>query len=756
MVRTTLLATAAAMAAVWVLAPAPALAETFRVPDQFGEIQDALDVAGPCDVVEVDDGDYLGSVAVGIGVTLRAVGDDVVIDGGGFDENGGQIDFVVSLTNGSRVEGFELHNARNGVSVVGNWSVASGNTIRDVDVGISLEGSVGYAVGNTIGDGVDKGVGANGAIVWLDANVIDGAETGVDLFQTEFRLLGNTVTGSGRGYSLTESWGEVTSCILTGNDIGFVVEAGSVVVQDCAVDGNLVGGQVLEGDPLLLDNDFAGNQFGITTLLSSPSIVGNRVTDSVYAGIAADLGSEPRVANNLLVDNTDGLSAVLSSPVFVNNTVVGGERGVVVRSSDASVINHVLTGASVVAIDASDGPALEAGFNLFWENADDLLGYVSDGTDVFGEDPLLDGDWLASSDSSPVVDGGNTNVAYEDPDGTIADIGHGGGPEADDAYVELPGGPPVSGEQSPYEFQEGEQGVVFVQNIVDERNDPLEFRWDIDPDDGLTYCDGYANAVDFQPPDEGTYSVWVRAEDSEGFEVEAEIVITAHNHEPEVTLDLFEGFAEGTESQMHVDVFDWGLVDELLVDIDTDDDGQYERQGLEPGFISWTPPQSGQVTIRVRGYDDDGGEDVVEQPTFVENLPPFLAESPPDEIFVGQAWSYTLQVDDPSDLDTVTVTLDDGPEGMELDGDRLSWEPRAADVGINPYDLTLTDSDGDAVQYFLRIGVFTESDGCGCDLGSWGGSAGAGWVLAGVVILGRRRRCSTRRHTEGHGDQHGG
>lgn len=718
--------------------PGVAQAETFRVPEQFADIQSALDVAAPCDLVEVDDGEYAGPIDVGLGVTLRAVG-EASIDAGGEDENGGAIDAVVTLTNGSRIEGFELHNARNGISIVGNWSVAEGNQIHDVEVGIKIEGATGYAVGNTVLAGVGKGVEANGATLWLDENTFDGADTGVELFQTEFRMFGNTVTGSGRGYLLTQSWGSVTSCSLSGNDIGIVVGGGDLRIEDCSVAGNLVGAQILEGQPLLLDNTFTENGFGITAMLSSPRIIGNRVTGSEYIGIAADLGSEPRIANNLLADNADGVDAILSEPLIVNNTFLGGERSVVVRSAETTLINNLLVGASSVALDATDGPDLLAGFNLFFDNGSDMVGYASDGTDLF-EDPLLDEDAVPAV-ASPAVDGGNTAAAYEDPDGTLSDIGFTGGPEADDGYEEQPGGPPTQGKQFDYEFAEGEQGVVFVQNIFDARNDPVEYRWDTNPADGLQYCDGYANAVDFTPPDQGDYVVAVLATDSEGYELEAEVNIHAYNVDPEATIDLLAGFSEGTESQFYVDAYDQGPEDVVLLDLDIDGDGAYEVVGVEPGFVSYTPPQSGEVTLSVRAFDGDGGEQVVQQPLFVENLPPFLTEGPPDEIFVGEAWAYTLQVDDPSDLDTVTAELSEGPDGLTLDGLRLLWEPTGGDVGQNPYDITLTDSDGDQAVYFLRVGVFREGAGCGCSAASTPGpEAGAGLALLLMVGALRRRR----------------
>ncbi|MCP4870242.1 MAG: hypothetical protein GY898_16170 [Proteobacteria bacterium] len=710
-----------------------AQAETFRVPEQFAEIQDALDVAAPCDIVEVGAGDYDGPVYISLGVTLITT-EGASIDAGGVDKNGGPIDAVATVTNGSHIEGFELHNARNGVAIVGNWSVAKGNQIHDVEVGIKVEGATGYAVGNTV-TGVEKGVEANGATLWLDENVFVSNGTGVELFQSEFRMLGNRVEDSGRGYLLRQSWGPVTSCELVGNDIGLVVSGGDLRIEDCTIDGNLVGAQVLEGEPLLLDNSFTDNDFGITTMLSSPRLIGNRIDGSEYIGIAADLGSSPRIANNLLTDNADGIDAVLSEPVVVNNTVSGGERSVVVRSAEATVVNNLLVDAAVLALDAADGPDLIAGFNLFFGNAADMDGYTSDGTDLF-EDPDLDVDFVPGVDS-PAVDGGNTAAAYEDPDGTLSDIGYTGGPEADDAYEEIPGGPPTQGEQFDYEFAEGEQGVVFVQNILDPRNDPLEYRWDTNPADGLQYCDGYANAADFTPPDEGDYVIGVLAIDSEGYELEAEVNVHAYNLPPEASIDLLDGFAEGTESQFYVDAFDQGPEDVVLLDIDIDGDTEYELTDVEPGFVSWTPPQSGSVTLLVRAFDEDGGEVLVEQPVFVENLPPFLSEGPPDEIFVGTAMAYTLQVDDPSEQDTVTAELSNGPEGLTLDDLRLLWEPTAADVGQNPYDITLTDSDGDQAVYFLRVGVFQEGTGCGCATAE---PKATGWGLLLLLAVATRRR----------------
>jgi len=170
---------------------------------------------------------------------------------------------------------------------------------------------------------------------------------------------------------------------------------------------------------------------------------------------------------------------------------------------------------------------------------------------------------------------------------------------------------------------------------------------------------------------------------------------------------------------------------------DYDGDGAYEQTGLEPGFVAWVPIESGFVEARVHASDGDGGEGEFSQTYSVMNLPPFLVELPPDELFQGDELRYDLQVGDPGVLDTVTAELADAPEGMTLDGLRLEWDPAGAALGVTPYDLVLTDDEGASVTYFLRVAVIG-GEGCTCATASSRPSVGVAWVL--LVLVGRRRR----------------
>ena len=63
---------------------------------------------------------------------------------------------------------------------------------------------------------------------------------------------------------------------------------------------------------------------------------------------------------------------------------------------------------------------------------------------------------------------------------------------------------------------EGSPTPIFVTNVNDIHGDWLKFNWDIDASDGLDYCDGFTNAVDFTAADDGYYTLYLLVEDSEG------------------------------------------------------------------------------------------------------------------------------------------------------------------------------------------------------------------------------------------------
>jgi len=732
----------ALVAALLLVVPASAGAATIEVPGHYPTIGDALVVADRCDVVEVDGGLYVETVVVPEGVTLRAVG-DATIDAGGEDEGGAPYSPVVRLEPGARLEGFELQNesAPGGIGVeVFGFASVHGTTLRYLDIGVDVQEAQAWVSGVTIeGVSFEQGVRAVDATVWLDDLSVDHADVCVDLFQTGLRVEGGSLHGCDQGIVAAGSSGEITDLTVTEAGVGVQLAGGAVTLQASEVGGCAVGVQVLQGAPELLDNDLVGNGYGIVTLFSAAEIVGNRIGGSTHAAVVDGLGSASRIANNSMFGGGAGLELSGSDATVHNNVVVGGERAALVRQGGAVVVGNVLLEVDV-GLEIVDSPGATHGFNLYWEALTPLLGASDDGSNRF-EDPLLGGDLLPLA-ASPVVDAGPTDPLYDDLDGSRNDIGLGGGPRAMDGYVPDPDGPPVAGPQPPHEIDEAIGGWVVLSDVSDPRGDPLELRSDIDPDGGLQYCDGVGDSVQFVPPDDGEYAVHFSVIDSEGNELLVEVPVIGRNLPPEVAFELAADPAEGAAVDLFVVASDPSDEDVVTIDVDVDGDGEYEQTELPPGFVEWTPLQSGPVVLSVRAVDDDGGEAVASQEVDVANLPPVLLPPlPPTELTVGDVLGAPLQVHDPGPLDTVTLELVDPPEGMRLDDRELSWTPVAGQGGLHSFDLLLRDSDGAETVVGLRIAVYEVAGaGCGC---SSAAPRGGGLLLL-LIAAGRRPRARRR------------
>ncbi|MDP6108254.1 MAG: DUF1565 domain-containing protein, partial [Candidatus Brocadiia bacterium] len=194
------------------LASASADATTWRVPADLATIRDALSVAQPCDVVLVSPGFYQETLFVREGVRLVADGGpgEVVVQPER-DGAGAAASEVAILTNGATIEGFTLQDAVIGVSITGLWSEVKNNIILDVEVGVSAQGAEGWIIGNQISAPSQRGVYGNGAGLWIDDNLIEGATVGVDLVDSFARLLDNELRDNSRGLSLQDSIGDIAA-----------------------------------------------------------------------------------------------------------------------------------------------------------------------------------------------------------------------------------------------------------------------------------------------------------------------------------------------------------------------------------------------------------------------------------------------------------------------------------------------------------------------------------------------------------------
>ncbi len=712
------------------LLAAPAAAATLEVPGDHPTVADALAVAVPCDVVLVAEGDWDAGVVVEAGVTLRAAGEGAILRGAGADA-------AVELDNGGRLEGFTVTDADVGVRVVGSGNVVQDTIVGAVDVGFEVLLAQVWLRGVRVEPGVQTGVSITLGHAWLHDVDIEGATVGVSVYEGRFALLGGVVRGCGTGLLARRSEGSVTSVGLQDNDVGFSLRGPGegVVVQDCAVVDNALGGQVVDGEPRILDNTFEGNTVGLATTFAGAEVLANRFVDSGLAAVSEGIGSASLIANNRLVGGGIGLEVLLADSHAHNNTVEAADAGSVVVGGGPTLVGNVFADGDT-GLDLQGGDAIH-GYNLYWANVVDLDGAAGDGTNSFG-DPLLDPDGLPGAGSA-VIDASSPLPYYEDVIGGRGDAGWTGGPRADEGYAFLGESPPWAEEPAPVDTPEGES-VHLIGVFGDPKDDPLLVRSDVDPDDGLQYCDSFNGSVDFTPPDDGPWTVAFRAEDSEGFVVFSEVVVQASNQPPELVATVEDDAAEGSEVLLFTEVSDPSTLDTFTVDVDFDGDGAWDAEGLEPGFAGWTPPQSGDWSLVVRVTDDDGGEATAAVPVDVANLPPFLLTPlPPEELTVGDSIDLELTVDDPSPLDVVTASLVDPPEGMSLQGLRLRWTPRPDQLGAHPYIVQLVDSDGGEATYPLFVAVFDPdaAGGCGCGVA---GSGGPGLLLLLVAAAARRRR----------------
>jgi len=156
--------------------------------------------------------------------------------------------------------------------------------------------------------------------------------------------------------------------------------------------------------------------------------------------------------NNLLIgDNTKW--GIFSRPtslgqrfvVIQNNTFVGYEIGMYYYTNFAgwtSIYNNLFVNNAVALDSPYDRTNWNWGYNLFAGNGsiseDVAIDIVLSNTDIVATDALLD----ASNNyrpllNSPVIDTGNPDSSFNDPDGSRADIGAYGGPEADISTLQL-------------------------------------------------------------------------------------------------------------------------------------------------------------------------------------------------------------------------------------------------------------------------------------------------------------------------------
>jgi hypothetical protein len=220
--------------------------------------------------------------------------------------------------------------------------------------------------------------------------------------------------------------------------------------------------------PIIINNIITENNAvfggGIYCAPSSfPTIMNNVISKNSalkFGGGIFSRGASPNIANNRIVENEayssgGGISCNRDTPRIINNIIWKNKAesggGISCDRSSCTIVNDTIT-RNVATYGGGiffDGGSMRIINNILWENKDDLYsGWFSpasrpDHSDIGDDDfrglngnismdPLFmnpeNGDFRLKP-NSPCINAGNPNPIYDDPDGSINDMGAYGGPQ---------------------------------------------------------------------------------------------------------------------------------------------------------------------------------------------------------------------------------------------------------------------------------------------------------------------------------------
>ncbi|MFA6979901.1 MAG: cohesin domain-containing protein [Ignavibacteriaceae bacterium] len=156
-------------------------------------------------------------------------------------------------------------------------------------------------------------------------------------------------------------------------------------------------------------------------------------------GINLNNASNTSISNNIVVDSSSfgtGISVTNSSNIIaLNNTILSHGKGITEKGSTASFYNNIVSGNNDFGIQISNTSQLN--YNDVWGNYFNYSG-VDPGVNDISQNPMFvdsaKGNFRLSS-ISPCINAGNSDIKYNDLDGTRNDIGAYGGSYADSSQL---------------------------------------------------------------------------------------------------------------------------------------------------------------------------------------------------------------------------------------------------------------------------------------------------------------------------------
>ncbi len=127
------------------------------------------------------------------------------------------------------------------------------------------------------------------------------------------------------------------------------------------------------------------------------------------------------------------------------------------------------------------------------------------------------------------------------------------------------------------------------------------------------------------------------------------------------------------------------------------------------GYARWTPSAPGSASVEVRVTDERGAstsQSFQIQVTSTPNRAPQFDSTPQGIAYVGEEWTYAVQVSDP-DGDTVQLALNAAPSGLLFDAAArlLRYTPPANDLGLQFIELEASDGRGGSSLQRIQLPV---------------------------------------------------
>ena len=292
-------------------------------------------------------------------------------------------------------------NVLDGVHVVGNDNLVSGNTASANIAGVSLDGTSNTVTANALGTDAAMAAAVPNTdgvrVVGGNSNVIGGDEEAERNF-----IAGNNNSGveieAGQNHRV-----EGNGIVTLPNGDGVRVKSSQNFVEDNLLSGNRDVGVKLDGDaggppPLgnVVDgNEVAGNEQGVVVEDSHLNVVsGNTITGNLFEGVLIEALNLPNANGNSLTGNT-----------ISDN----GFSGVRIEDADENLVGQVGDEVNTITGNGRDGVTVESGDDNAVVNnsiyANDELGIDLAGDEETANDGLLDLDAGANGlQNHPVID----------------------------------------------------------------------------------------------------------------------------------------------------------------------------------------------------------------------------------------------------------------------------------------------------------------------------------------------------------------